>query len=114
MSAIEIFVIIAGCVFGYLIVSHFMAGKPGASDSASNGEAHARPPAEEPQLSWDAILQISRYASPDDIRKAYQTQITKYHPDKVASLGGEFKAIADRKSQEINAAYAAARLKKGF
>jgi preprotein translocase subunit Sec63 len=106
MSSVEIFVVIVGCVFGYLIVSHFMGAKPAASDPP--------PPADPSLAGWDVVLQISRYASPDDIRKAYQLQITKYHPDKVAGLGEEFKAMANRKSQEINAAYAAARSEKGF
>ena len=104
MTAVEVFVVIVGCVLGYLIVSHVVGAKPAASSAAP----------EEAPSGWDAVLQVSRYASPDDIRKAYQTQITKYHPDKVASLGDEFKAMADRKSQEINAAYAAARREKGF
>ena len=116
MSSIEIFVIIVGCVFGYLIVSHFIGGKPNASGPTptSDGRSPHPPSADESPVGWDVVLQVSRYASPDDIRKAYQAQITKYHPDKVASLGDEFKAMADRKSQEINAAYAAARREKGF
>jgi DnaJ like chaperone protein len=29
----------------------------------------------------------------------------QYHPDKVAHLGEEFKAVAEEKMKEINAAY---------
>jgi len=29
----------------------------------------------------------------------------KYHPDKVASLGDEFKELAERKFKDINEAY---------
>ena len=101
MSALEIFVIVVGCVFGYLIVDHLMglkSAKPGAAASPPTGGL-AEP-------GWDAVLQIPRDSSIDEIRKAYQGQIAKYHPDKVAHLGDEFKEIADRKSQEINSAYA--------
>jgi DnaJ-domain-containing protein 1 len=31
--------------------------------------------------------------------------MTEYHPDKVASLGPELRALAEKKSKEINAAY---------
>jgi preprotein translocase subunit Sec63 len=101
VSALEIFVIVAGCVFGYLLVDHLMGLRSAKADSA------ASPPAEEvEEPGWDLILQIPRDSKIDEIRKAYQMQIAKYHPDKVAHLGDEFKEIADRKSQEINSAYA--------
>jgi len=113
VSSLEIFVVIVGCVFGYLIVAHFIGPEPNAAGPAPTGDDRPSSTDELPPH-WGRVLQVSRYASPDDIRKAYQVQIAKYHPDKVASLGDEFKTMADRRSQEINAAYAAARSEKGF
>ncbi len=37
--------------------------------------------------------------------KAYRQLSMKYHPDKVAHLGAEFKRVAEEKMKEINAAY---------
>jgi DnaJ-domain-containing protein 1 len=109
VSSFEIFVIIVAGVLGYLLVSHFMSPKLERWRAQWGGPRSPAAAEEPPPLPWDAILQVSRDAGPDEIRKAYQMQITKYHPDKVAALGDEFKAIAHRKSQEINDAYAAAR-----
>ncbi len=40
-----------------------------------------------------------------EIKKAYRAMAKKYHPDKVASLGDEFKELAERKFKDINEAY---------
>ena len=105
MSAVEIFVVIVAGVLGYLAVAHFMSPKPVLPPSSK--------PVGEVLPGWAAVLEVARDASPEEIRKAYQTQITKYHPDKVAHLGDEFKEVAHRKSQEINDAYAAALRERG-
>ena len=39
------------------------------------------------------------------IKKTYRKLSMQYHPDKVAHLGEEFKAVAEEKMKEINAAY---------
>jgi len=52
-----------------------------------------------------AILGLSTLDTLDKLGKAYRTQISKYHPDKVASLADEFKILAETKSKEINEAY---------
>jgi DnaJ like chaperone protein len=40
-----------------------------------------------------------------EIKQAYRKLSMKYHPDKVAHLGEEFKGVAEEKMKEINAAY---------
>ncbi|NLI81477.1 MAG: DnaJ domain-containing protein [Deltaproteobacteria bacterium] len=52
-----------------------------------------------------AILGVSRSATMDEIKHAYRTQASRYHPDKVAHLGEEFQTLANRKFQEIQGAY---------
>ena len=52
-----------------------------------------------------ATLGLKEGASPEEIKKAYRTLSMQYHPDKVAHLGDEFRAIAEEKMKEINAAY---------
>ncbi|MEO8808293.1 MAG: J domain-containing protein [Burkholderiaceae bacterium] len=91
MSTTEIFVVVGGLMFGYWIVSLLTAKKP--------------PPDPAAPASWQTVLQLPPTAGPDDIRAAYRELISQYHPDKVASLGAELRALAEKKSSEINAAY---------
>lgn len=53
------------------------------------------------------VLEISKSATDDEVRKAYRRMSMKHHPDKVAHLGPEFQKTATEKFQRVNAAYAA-------
>lgn len=55
---------------------------------------------------WHVILGVPRSASKEDISAAYKRLISQYHPDKVSRMGPEIREIAERKTKEINAAYA--------
>lgn len=119
MSSVEIFVVVVGVIAGYLIISQLLGAKPKAR--AADSEPGKGPIPEKPQERtfdsqpgpWETVLEIPRSATVEEIRRAYRTQMSKYHPDKVASLGKEFKPIAERRSKEINAAYADAMKSKG-
>ncbi len=50
-------------------------------------------------------LGLQKGATADEIKKSYRKLSMQYHPDKVAHLGDEFRAIAETKMKEINAAY---------
>ena len=63
-------------------------------------------------MPWYVVLDVDRSASRSEITAAYRTRISQYHPDKVARMGPEIRALAEQKSAEINAAYQAA-LKEG-
>lgn len=52
-----------------------------------------------------ATLGLSAGATPEEIKKAYRKLSMQYHPDKVRHLGEEFRAIAEEKMKEINAAH---------
>ncbi|MGR3177351.1 MAG: DnaJ domain-containing protein [Candidatus Anammoxibacter sp.] len=52
-----------------------------------------------------AILNVSRFATKDQIKKSYKELIKKYHPDKVAYLGDEFQKMAHKKMVNIQKAY---------
>ncbi|NNF48026.1 MAG: DnaJ domain-containing protein, partial [Desulfofustis sp.] len=52
-----------------------------------------------------ATLGLDPGTDMETIKKAYRQLSMKYHPDKVAHLGVEFKGIAEEKMKEINAAY---------
>lgn len=61
-----------------------------------------------PQTPHD-ILGVAPGASQEEIRAAYRREAARYHPDKVAHLGEEFREMAERRFREIQAAYEALR-----
>jgi hypothetical protein len=99
MTLIEIAVIVFGVFAGYWVVSKLFFPPPKASAQINSAPA----PGALPQ--WNDILQVSAAASAPEIRDAYKHLISKYHPDKVDSLGQELKDLAAQKSQAITAAY---------
>jgi DnaJ like chaperone protein len=51
------------------------------------------------------ILEINRDAEQSEIRKAYLSKLSQYHPDKVNHLGDDLKKLAAQKTIEIQQAY---------
>lgn len=49
-----------------------------------------------------AVLGITSDASDEEVKRAYKKMALQYHPDRVATLGEDVKAAAQRKFQEIN------------
>lgn len=70
-------------------------------DEDGTADSQEAPEARDPY----AILGVQRGASHGEIHAAYIRLMSEYHPDKVANLGPELRALATRKTQEINAAY---------
>lgn len=60
------------------------------------------------------ILGISPSATDDEVKKAYREMAKKNHPDLVSSLGDEVRQAAERKFQEINAAYETIKKQRGL
>jgi len=59
-----------------------------------------------PDTDWAyQVLEISRSATPEEIKKAYHRLAVKNHPDKVAYLGEDIKKAATEKFRKINEAY---------
>jgi DnaJ like chaperone protein len=71
------------------------------SDSRSTPDRPAAPANE----TWYQVLGVSRNATHAEVAAAYRSRISEYHPDKVAKMGTEIRAVAERKSKQINVAY---------
>jgi len=77
--------------------------------SAPLPERGERPEGAKASDPWQ-VLGVAPDAGAATIRAAYQEKIQQYHPDKVAALGPELREIAERRTRQINDAYA--KLKK--
>lgn len=110
MTGVEWISIGVGLAMGYWLVTAFLSG------GGSNPERDAQAETEEPEGAtrfgpaagakpWYEVLGVSGIATREEISAAYKRCISQYHPDKVANMGAEIRAVAERKSKEINAAY---------
>jgi curved DNA-binding protein CbpA len=56
-------------------------------------------------LNYYELLNVSRDASQEDIKRAYRQEIARYHPDRNMSASPEARNYARQRSQRINEAY---------
>jgi len=92
--------------FGFTRARKYGRGKP--SPESESGQEKTQDsvdsdPAEFPNPYQ--VLQVPKDASGEEITRAYRKLAAKYHPDKVAHLGEEFKTLAESRFKEIQAAY---------
>lgn len=117
MTRYEMIISLLCLIAGYVAVSWTLdrtraAGKRGAATpEAGSAGAGPSPGADSPRpppattMPWYVVLDVDRGASRAVITAAYRARISQYHPDKVARMGPEIRALAEKKSAEINAAY---------
>ena len=60
------------------------------------------------------ILGIDASASDEEVKRAYREMAKKNHPDLVSNLGEEVRHAAEKKFQEVNAAYEAIKKQRGL
>jgi DnaJ like chaperone protein len=119
MSANEVIVVIVFGLLGYWIVGALMGWKHNEKANSTPTDKDDEPSyqdfkeetvnTKDIDSCWFEILEVPKVSSIEEITTAYKRKISQYHPDKVASLGAEFKELAETKSKEINAAYAYAK-----
>jgi len=51
------------------------------------------------------LLEIAATSSADEVKRAFRSQIARYHPDKVQHLGQEFQVMAADRAAELTEAY---------
>ncbi|MHB8766704.1 MAG: TerB family tellurite resistance protein [Deferrisomatales bacterium] len=60
------------------------------------------------------VLGVTAEATADEVKAAYRELVKKYHPDRVAHLGEEFKGLAHTKFLEVQEAYDRIRTARGW
>ena len=106
LSAGDIGVIVVCLLVGYWVVGAVMLWlKPKAAEKAEHGEPPPQVRPDDAPPPWNEVLGIHADATPQEIRDAYRSQVARYHPDKVASLGEEIRAVAEQMTQRITMAY---------
>jgi len=60
------------------------------------------------------ILEISSFASNEEVKQAYRKMAMKYHPDKVATLGPDVQKAASEKFRNIQQAYETIKKERGI
>ncbi|MCG8183887.1 TerB family tellurite resistance protein [Tenacibaculum piscium] len=60
------------------------------------------------------ILEITKQATDNELKKAYRKMAKKYHPDKLQGLGEEHKQGANQKFQQIQGAYEQIKKERGL
>ena len=96
MSRADLVVIVACAVAGYWAVNLWLKLR---------GDRDTRDHEAVTLSNWYRILGVREDAGKDEIVAAYRRKVGEYHPDRVARMGEEIRAVADRKTQQINAAY---------
>jgi DnaJ-domain-containing protein 1 len=105
ISRQELFIIICALFFGFGLVRLMLTKKEKDESSESFNKNNYDSSEERNNESWYEILEVDSSASLEEIKSAYKRKTSKYHPDKVSSLGPEFTPIAEKMTKQINAAY---------
>ena len=111
MTAGDGIVVLVCLAAGYWLVSRILGApeaQPGAEpakDTDTAGQPAAPAYEAVTPANWFQVLEVSEAASREEITAAYRRKVSQYHPDKVSQMGADIRAVADAKTQQVNAAY---------
>ena len=115
MLSAQVVVVVFGLIVGYFVVAKLIDAVEDQSppNFRKEGESSGKAAGDGGQYdvdakTWFEVLGVPESSCMDDIHTAYRKLMRQYHPDRVASLGVELRDLAEKKSKEVNAAYAAA------
>jgi DnaJ like chaperone protein len=60
------------------------------------------------------VIGMSRSAANDELKKAYREQAKKFHPDRVAHLGEDYRKFAEEKFKKLQEAWSSIRKERGL
>ena len=60
------------------------------------------------------ILEITKNATNEEVKKAYRKMAVKFHPDKVSHMGDDYKESAKQKFQKMKDAYEKIKKQRGM
>jgi hypothetical protein len=87
-------------------------GRVWNEDECGRNGGKSQPPGggnDDKDLDYDGCLRLLGLRpgfTEKELKEAYREEIKRSHPDKVASMAEEFKMLAERRTQQINQAYA--------
>lgn len=88
------------------IEAMYRSGSNNGWSNANQGWSSAREAKTNDDADWAyTILEISRDASDEEVKRAYRRMAMKFHPDKVSSLGPEAQRVATEKFRKVQEAY---------
>lgn len=100
----DILIMLGLGILGYVLVWKLWPATKLKGQSLGRRAPETDPPQSQVNL-WHQVLGVHPGASVAEITKAYRTQVSQYHPDKVAHMGSEIRRVAEEKTKQLNAAY---------
>ena len=104
MTFTEVLVIACGGAIGYWLVAVFLPhARPRTGDDAAAAPTTTTIDIGAP--AWHEVLGVVPDADRDAIHEAYRRRLAQVHPDKVAGMAPEIRALAERRAIELDIAY---------
>lgn len=104
MEGLELLAVVVFFMIGYWLVDFFWPKKKASPDAPAAAATPGQPASDDHAL-WHEVLGVAPDATLEQIHKAYEEKSAQYHPDRVASMGPEFRETAVRITRRINDAY---------
>lgn len=108
MTGKELLVILFGLFLGYWVVSRLFGSDGRSSAPSGKGQRDEPAPGASPgpdvAAPWHEVLNVSPRATATEVHAAREALLAQYDPQSVAHLGEDIRAVAERRTREIEAA----------